>query len=135
MRAFIRFNKGMMSMPLPWRLWVGLLAMLNLVAPLFFLDRPESLAVLAAFLASGVLMTVLTGTAGFTRLLGLGHFPWFPLLYLLGMRLGEIPAADAFGIWIRVLIIVNAASLVLDVTDVVRYLAGDRAPTVKDLAA
>ena len=78
-------------------------------------------------------MTVLTGLSGFTRLLGLGHIFWLPLLYFLWNRLGQIPADDLFGVWIRILIAVNAISLVIDGIDVFRYIAGDRAETVKGL--
>ncbi len=42
MRAFIKFNKGMMKMPLPWQLWLMLLVTVNLVIPLFYIDRLES---------------------------------------------------------------------------------------------
>ena len=48
-------------------------------------------------------------------------------------RLGQIPADDLFGVWIRIVIAVNAISLVIDGIDVFRYIAGDRAETVKGL--
>ena len=73
MRAFIKFNKGLMRMPLPWQLWLMLLVVVNLIVPLFFLNRLEAQVIVAALLASMVLMTVLTAVSGFTRLLGLGH--------------------------------------------------------------
>lgn len=38
MHAFIKFNKGLMKMPVQWRLWLLLLVGINLVVPLFFLD-------------------------------------------------------------------------------------------------
>ncbi len=130
MNAFIKFNKGVMKLPLPWRLWNLLLASVNMVVPLFFLDHVEARYVLAAMLAGVMLMTLLTGLSGFSRLLGLGHLPWIPLLYVLWARLGYIPAVDPFGIWLRVLIILNLISLVIDAIDVVRYIGGDRAETV-----
>ena len=133
MRAFIKFNKGMMKMPVQWRLWLMLLMAVNLVVPLFFLGRIEAQVVLVVFLASAMLMTVLTALFGFTRLLGLGHILWFPLLYFLWTRLGQIPADDFFGIWIRALMILNATSLVTDVVDVIRYIAGNREETIQGL--
>ncbi len=98
MSAFIRFNKGLMKSPIHVRLWLMLLVALNLVAPLFFLERLEAQMVLGAFLASIMLMTVLTGLTGFARLLGVGHILWVPLLYFLWIRLGQIPPTDGFGI-------------------------------------
>ncbi len=133
MQAFIKFNKGMMKMPVHWQLWLMLLVAVNLVVPLFFLGRLEARVVVGALLASLILMTILTAFSGFTRLLGLGHILWFPLLYFLWMRLDQVPADGFFGIWIRTLIVINATSLVIDSVDVSRYLAGDRAETVKGL--
>ncbi len=133
MRAFIKFNKGVMKMPILWQLWLMLLVVVNLIVPLFFLDRLEAQVVVVALLASATLMTILTGVFGFTRLLGLGHIFWFPLLYFLWLRLGQIPADDFFGIWVRALMALNAASLVIDIIDVSRYIAGDREETVKDI--
>ena len=39
MGAFIKFNKGMMKMPVQWQLWLMLLVTVNLLVPLFFLAR------------------------------------------------------------------------------------------------
>ena len=133
MRAFLKFNKGIMRMPLQWRLWLMLLVTANMVVPLFFLDRLEAQVVLAAILASLVLFTILTALAGFTRLLGLGHAPWIPLIWFLWPRLEDIPLDGFYSIWIRAVIALNAASLFIDVVDVIRYLAGDRGETVEGL--
>ena len=131
MRAFIKFNKGMMRMPIHWQLWIKLLVTFNLLIPLFFLDRLEAQVVIGAIVASMILMTVLTAISGFTRLLGLGHIFWVPLLYFLWMRLEQNPADDFFGIWMRGLMLLNAVSLIIDTVDVGRYLAGDRKETVE----
>ncbi len=133
MNAFIKFNKGVMRGPIYVRLWLMLLIFSNLVVPLFYLRRVEAQVVLGAFLASVILMTALTGLSGFTRLIGLGHIFWLPLLYFLWTRLDQIPSDEVFGGWIRVLIGLNAISLVIDGVDVLRYIAGDRAETVKGL--
>ncbi|MCZ6676082.1 MAG: hypothetical protein O7E52_02405 [Candidatus Poribacteria bacterium] len=133
MNAFIKFNKGVMKTPIPVRLWLMLLVVVNLVIPLFFLNRLEAQVVAVTFMISVTLMMVLTGLAGFTRLLGLGHVLWLPLLYFLWTRLGQHPADDFFGVWVRVLMALNAVSLVMDAVDVIRYVAGDRAEMVEGL--
>ncbi len=133
MNAFIKFNKGVMRAPIYVRLWLMLLVFSNLIVPLFYLHRVEAQVVLGALLASVILMTGLTGLSGFTRLIGLGHIFWVPLLYFLWTRLDQIPSDEVFGGWIRVLIGLNAISLVIDGVDVLRYIAGDRAETVKGL--
>ena len=133
MKAFIEFNRGMLKMPLHWQLWVMLLVAANLVAALFFLRRLEAQVVLGTFGASMILMTLLTGRFGFTRIVGLGHILWIPMLAFLSLRLGDIPVSDAFGIWIRALFLLNGISLVIDATDAIRYIAGDRRETVRGL--
>ncbi len=133
MRAFLKFNKGILRMPLQWRLWMMLLMTANVVVPLFFLGRLEAQVVLAAILSSLVLFTLLTARGGFTRLLGLGHLPWVPLILFLATRLGAVPADDFYGVWIRAVIALNATSLAIDAVDVIRYVAGDRKETVPGL--
>ncbi len=133
MNAFIKFNKGLMHSSLPVKLWVGLLVIFNMIIPLFFLERLEAQVVLAAIMASMLLMTLITSTTGFSRLLGLGHIFWIPLLYFLGTHLDQIPPDDGFGVWVRALMVINATSLVIDAVDVLRYLAGERMEIVKGL--
>ncbi len=120
-------------MPLHWQLWLGLLISANLIAPFFFLEHVEARVTIAALLLSITLMTALTARFGFSRILGLGHVAWLPLLAFLVVRVDEVPAATAFGVWLRAVIVLDAISLVLDAVDVVRFLRGDRAETVPGL--
>ena len=133
MNAFIKFNKGLMSQPLLVELWIGLMVIFNMIIPLFYLDRLEAQVVLASFMAGMVLMTLITAATGFSRLVGLGHIFWIPLLYFLWTHLDQIPPNDGFGVWVRTLMVINAASLAIDALDVSRYLAGERAEIVKGL--
>ena len=133
MKGFIKFNKGILRMSLPVKIWLLLLVAANGVAPLFFLDRVEAQAVLAAMMIGAILMSLLTARFGFTRILGLGHILWIPLIGWLAFRLGQIPANDAFGLWVRGVMVVNTLSLVLDAADVIRYAAGDRKEVVAGL--
>ena len=133
MRAFIKFNRGMMKMPFAVRMWLMLLVVANLVVPLFYLDRMEAQVIVLTFFASAMLMMLLTGSSGFTRLLGLGHILWVPLIFFLWTRLDQTPVDDPFGIWLRVLMMVNAISLVIDTIDVTRYISGAREETVQGL--
>ena len=133
MKAFIKFNKGVLKMPVLWQIWLAVLVATNLVVPMFFLQRWEARVVLGTILASLALMTFLAGRYGFTRILGLGHILWVPMLAFLVARLGDIPDNDAFGIWIRAVIVLNSLSLVIDAIDAIRYIAGDREETVPGL--
>lgn len=120
-------------MPFHWQVWLLLLVTVNGLIPIFFVGRLEAQMVLGIMVVDAFLMTLLTGLTGFSRLLGLGHYPWFPLLYFLWTRLDRIPADDFFGIWIRVLMVLNALSLVIDTVDAARYVAGEREETVRGL--
>ena len=133
MHALIKLNKGMLKLPRHWQLWLAVLVAANLVVPLVYVERLEAQVVLGTILASMTLMTLLTARFGFTRILGLGHILWVPMLAFLLARLGDVPAGDAYGVWIRALIVLNSVSLVIDAVDVVRYLAGDREETVAGL--
>lgn len=131
MRGFIKFNKSVFKMPIGWQLWLLVLVAHNMVAPLLFVGRLEAQLTLGAFVGSGILFSVMTARFGFTRILGLGHILWIPLVVFLATRLGVHPADDFFGIWLRSLIALNSISLVIDAVDVIRYVRGNRAETVK----
>lgn len=120
---------GLRGMFWPWQLWVGLLAALNLIAPLAFLDHPEAQWTLAAIAAAAVSMVALARIQGFTRLLGLGHIWWIPLFgYLLDRGALSNPGLNRewFVLWRDAVVAANGLSLVIDATDIGRYLAGDR---------
>lgn len=126
--ASLHLMRGLLATPQPWRTWLIGLVAVNVVVPLVcFPTRPEARVVVATFLAGAVLMTVLTALTGFSRLLGLAHVVWVPLLYYLWTRASMVGADGAYGIWMRTVMVADAISLAIDVTDVLRYVAGERA--------
>ena len=133
MGAFIRFNRGVLRLPLPVSLWMLLVVAANMMAPLFFLHRLEAQVILASFAASIILMITVSAVWGFCRLMGIGHVPLLPMLVFLGARLGDIPASDPFGVWVRVVIVLDLVALVFDAVDVIRYIKGAREPIVQGL--
>ena len=133
MQGFIKFNKGVLRMSWPVKIWLLVLVAANAVAPLFFLQRLEAQAVFAAMMIGAMLMSLLTARFGFSRILGLGHILWIPLVGWLAFRLGQIPADDAFGMWIRGVMLLNTVSLVIDTADVVRFATGERKELVAGL--
>ncbi len=133
MNAFIKFNKGMLKMSTPVRLWLLVLITVNLIVPIFYLHRLEAQIVVGTMFISVILMTGLTAVAGFTRIVGAGHVLWIQMLIWIWTRLGEIPADDVFGLWVRALMILNGISLIIDAVDVKRYIAGDHEEMVKGL--
>ncbi len=123
MQALTTFLEGVSGYAPLVLFWLFLLVGMNMVIPLFFLRRLEARVVLAAFLASFALMLILVDQYEFTPILGLGHIFWIPLLVFLGKRLRRTPADTAYGLWLRALMVANGVSLVIDATDVARYLA------------
>ena len=103
-------------MPVHWLLW---LAVFNLVVPLSFLDRLAPRIVVGMFLASGLLMWALLARTGFSRVLGLGHVLWIPLLYFLWTRLDPVSAGEVYRFWIQELMTV-ASGIADDLRDVQR---------------
>ena len=101
-------------MPLAWRLWLLVLVSMNAIVPLFFLGRIEAQLVLGAFLISVILFGMLTARFGFTKILGVGHAAWIPLLIFLFTRLDVVPGEEFLGIWMRTLLVLNGISLVID---------------------
>ncbi|QPJ64389.1 MAG: hypothetical protein G3M78_02845 [Candidatus Nitrohelix vancouverensis] len=127
-KVFEEFMSGLRSYPKAVQLWISLLAAFNGLVPLFFWDRFEAQVIFTAFIAGGMMGMALVGLQGFTRLLGLMHVFWFPLLVYLYTRLGMHPVEGAFGLYLRVVLAMNGISLVIDVADVFRYLRGERSP-------
>ncbi len=120
------FNEGMKTFAPGWLVWMRVLAFVNVVPPVLFITRLEAQLTLGAAVVASVCVLTLTHLQGFTRLLGLGHIVWVPLVMFLWSRLGQIPSTSVFGMWVRVLIVINCLSLALDVTDVVKFNLGDR---------
>ena len=130
MKTMFGFMGTILLMPKPWLVWIGLLMAVNLVAPLFFLATLEAQLTLLGF-ALGVLgQTAIFGKLGWVRLLGIGHLPWVPLVIWLLVRLASGEAAGAFALWLWAVIVLDGISLVIDTVQGVRFLRGDRAPTL-----
>ncbi len=130
MKAIIGFTKGLMSFPMPWRIWLGLMVAVNTVGPIYFFEALEAKVVLAAFLASAALMTAIFATKGFVRLLGIGHIFWVPMVPWLWFRLDQVGPGDSLGYWIIAVMIMDSISLIIDAIDVLRYLKGERQPYI-----
>ncbi len=107
------------------KVWLGLLMIFNLIIPLGLLQHRVALAVLIALALNMVVMMALTARFGFSRILGLGHVFWIPLSVYLFSCWPDFPIGSFSGIWLRLLTLINLASLVIDTLDVIRYAKGD----------
>ncbi|MFK7846844.1 MAG: hypothetical protein AB8G77_16205 [Rhodothermales bacterium] len=132
-RSAILFHTGLYKMgPLVWT-WLALLVTLNAFIPLYFLPRIEAIATIIVFMIGFILMILLTHFYGFTRILGLGHILWIPLVIYLLFQINSNDLLAPFNLWIFAVILCNGISLVIDTSDVVRYVNGDKEPLVSGL--
>ena len=130
MKAMIDLGKGMMSMPMPWPMWIGLMTLTNAVAPIYFFETLEAKVVLTVFVLNTLVMTAIFASKGYVRLLGLGHILWIPLVAWLLARLGQVEPQSALGYWLIAVIVVNSLSVIIDAMDVLRYMRGEREPYI-----
>ncbi len=130
MKIMFDFFKTMFQLPKPWVAWVGLLMAVNMAGPLFFLATLEARVVLGTMMASAGLMMFIFAHKGFVRLLGLGHILWIPLIFWLWGRMDFETPFTGLDRWVLSVIALSGLSLVIDAADVIRYLRGERAPTL-----
>jgi hypothetical protein len=124
------FTRHIVSMPVPWRLWIAVLFSTNMTA-VVFLPRAEAVVVLAALLVGALLQMALYARFGFVRLLGAGRLHWLPLVAWLWSRLATIRGEGLYHTWAVAVIAVCGLSLTIDIVDVVRYVSGERGPTIR----
>ena len=124
----IDFFKTMLLLPTYWIAWLLLLIATNMIIPLIYLNTVEGKLVLLAMICGAVTQTAIFSAKGFVRLLGIGHIYWIPLIIWLWTRLDPIPIDSLFGQWLVSVLILNSLSLIVDASDVIRYIRGERVP-------
>jgi len=131
------FAEAVQTMAVPLRLWVLWLTVAMVATPLLLLifraTRRDAAIVLASTVAVMVSMQVLYQAVGFVRLLGLPHVViWGPLAVWLASRLRNAALPRPAPVVIGVFLLTIGVSLVFDVIDVARWVAGDRASMLPD---
>ncbi|OGS52755.1 MAG: hypothetical protein A3J40_02140 [Erythrobacter sp. RIFCSPHIGHO2_12_FULL_63_10] len=124
----------MMQQPMWLQAWIGILMAVNLAAVLFVVRREgggwricwPALAILGAFFGAAMLMNWLYDQYGYVRLLGLAHLVfWTPVYGWILMKRKAIAAPSSwFGKYLLAYLVVDGASLAIDVADVARYFSG-----------
>ena len=102
-------------------IWVSTLMAVNLVSVAFW-PEPLAQAILAIFMISALAMMALYAQFGFTKILGLGHSLWVPLLLVVVLA---IP--NTSGLFQGYLILwsgLTTVSLGFDIVDVWTYFTG-----------
>ena len=122
-------NDHLMASP-PWLLaWLAVLSLVNFGAVFFAISDKRARFILLAMILNVFFMSALFEVFGYTRILGLSHVVfWTPLLIYLWKSRSAHPERVWTGRYIRAVLLVNGLSLVIDYIDVIRFIAGDRAP-------
>ncbi|MBX9660339.1 MAG: hypothetical protein K2X00_17410 [Nitrospiraceae bacterium] len=118
MRNPLRFFIELMEQPVWVSLWVLFLMLVNMASLAFWKETVAQL-IFMNFLASAMLMMGLYARYGFTKILGLGHVPWVPLLAYVVIKIPTVEAS--FKQYLLILSVSMAISLVLDTIDVWKY--------------
>lgn len=131
----MEFFQDVNASPAPVRFWVWWMVLVLTAVPTVLIFRQDTRRIAVILALAGLLnlafMLWLHAQVGFVRLLGLPHvLIWTPqVIWLAGLlRRGEPPG------WPRAILAVLALTMVIslafDYTDVIRYIAGDRAELV-----
>lgn len=119
------------------RWWFRAMILANLGAIFFILHkahgkwrvRPESVAILLAFIAVGVMMNWMYAKVGYVRLLGLPHLIfWTPVFFWILTKFRRDAYTGLFQYYVFFYLVIVGTSLIIDTSDLVRYLLGDHRP-------
>jgi hypothetical protein len=118
--VFLRFR------PVP-RIWCVWLVLVN-VGCVLFITHLEAQVVLGVTVIAVIAQTIIYSRIAFTRVLGIAHVLWLPMFAWMALRLDAIAAYPAMQTWLVVLLATNMVSLIIDTSDVLRFIKGQRAP-------
>ena len=121
------FGICLLRFPLIPRVWCVWLGVTNLGC-LAFLSHVEAQVVLGVTGVAVIFQALVYDRLGFTRILGTAHVLWIPMFAWMATRLEVIQAHPELSAWLAVLFATNLVSFVVDLTDAIRFLRGERAP-------
>lgn len=123
MKGPFHFFVELARQPLWIPLWVALLMGVNFASVAFW-SEPTARLILVTFMVSSALMMGLYSRFGFSKVLGLGHVLWIPLLVLV---LARLPRTDSvFRVYLIVWCVFTAISLAFDFVDVWKHFSGGK---------
>lgn len=122
-------TKGMLKFSLFWKLWLMVLMGIVFGWSLWFINTLEGQVVYG--LSTIGFMTglgVVAWEKGFSRLTGLMHWTWLPMIVWLPQRAQTLGGSSATWIW--AVVIVTTASLIVNLVQVGLWITGEREQTV-----
>ncbi|MBV0913033.1 hypothetical protein KTJ87_11645 [Rhodobacteraceae bacterium ASV31] len=129
------FSDAVAQLGTPIRLWVLWLSIMMIAAPVLLAIWRETRRIAVITGCATVLiiagMQVLYSAVGMVRLLGIVHVViWGPLFVWLALRLRRGGIRPAPRSVLLLFLATIGVSLVFDIADVLRWIAGERAPMV-----
>jgi hypothetical protein len=105
--------------------WGAALNLPQIFGALFFITTRQAQLILAANIVTLVIASQIHKRRPFSRLAGMCHVIWIPLLPYLVWTLWTAPANTAFWYWLLYVAATMGLCLVLDAREVHRYLTTD----------
>lgn len=135
MDMVINFINDVLAQSVAVQLWVFWMIAAIFVVPGLLLryeaSRREGQVILASSIVLAVLMLLWHSQVGYTRILALPHILiWTPLLVYLYSRRNRLASPSHVGWATTALVLTIVVSLAFDITDVIRYILGERASRV-----
>jgi len=135
MNIVINFISDVLAQPVVVQLWVVWMIGAIFIVPGLLLryesSRLEGKVILASSIVLAVLMLLWHSQVGYTRILALPHLLiWTPLLVYLYSRRSSLASPSHVRRMTMILVLTIVVSLAFDITDVIRYVLGERASMV-----
>lgn len=129
----------MQALPPAFSLWLNWLSVVVIMAPFVF-SIWEKRARRLALLQFGMLLTQMPVlfVTGLSNLASLPHIVWWTpaVIYMAGLvHRREVSPTSIFGAWGVIMSVTAVTSMVFDVRDFSRFVAGDRAPVTPSVDA
>ena len=113
-QAYRVFSGGFSALPWYWRGWVYLLIFVNGILPVIFLPKFTAIIVLVSALLGLFMGLVLTHAVGFSKILGLMHLPWIPMVLFQLYYLNQQNSLKSFhDYWLVASLVLSILSLML----------------------
>lgn len=117
----IKLIQDILQQPLAIRLWIFFMIATNLCS-LFFLQHGVAKWVVALNFCNLILMSYLYRHFAYSPILGLSHVVcWTPIVVIVWSEIKFNSYDSMYGVWLRVLIVTNSLSLMVDYFDVFRF--------------
>jgi hypothetical protein len=123
------FMADMKSGPAWVYYWVNFMGLLFILSIPFSFKRVEARWIaLATLVLAPIVMMLVYSKFGYQRIMGLGHvLGWSPIMYYLWKRKDQWRVSETIsGKWIALTFAVMCISMVMDISDVARFMMGAR---------